>query len=277
MSSRNPHIDWPRTLQAACRIIERSDPMPTLDALAAELGVGASELQRQFTRRLGASPKAYGQALQLHRLARAAGGSKAIDAVLDAGFSSVAAAYDRATTRLGAAPARFRGDISIDWWLGLSELGWMLMAATEKGICWLSFGDRPGELLEEMRAAFPKASFGDGEQRLRDWFDAVRDFILLPEEALCLPVDIQGTAFQASVWKALQKIPLGEKRSYSQLAKDLGKPNATRAVASACARNRIALLIPCHRVVGKDGSLAGYRWGVERKRELLERETMIEQ
>ncbi|MDX1443471.1 MAG: methylated-DNA--[protein]-cysteine S-methyltransferase [Gammaproteobacteria bacterium] len=273
MNSRNARIDWPRTLLAACRQIETSDLVPSLEQLASSLDVSASELQRQFTRRLGISPKAYGQALQLHRLARGGGDSKrAIDTIYDAGFESLAVAYERSATRLGAAPGRLRRDIDIDWWLGLSDLGWMLMAATEKGICWLSFDDEPGALLEEMHAAFPRARFRDGEQRLRQWFDTVRDFVLLPREALDLPVDIQGTAFQAGVWKALQKVPLGTTVSYSELASQLGRPKAARAVASACARNKVALLIPCHRVVAADGSLAGYRWGVERKASLLERE-----
>jgi len=123
-----------------------------------------------------------------------------------------------------------------------------------------------------MRAAFPKAKLFNDEQRLYAWFQQVRDFVLLPQEALDLPVDIQGTAFQSRVWRALRRIPLGSTASYTQVARRLGEPRATRAVASACARNQVALLIPCHRVVAADGRLSGYRWGVDRKRELLSRE-----
>lgn len=148
----------------------------------------------------------------------------------------------------------------------------MLMAATDKGICWLAFGDAPGSLLEELHAAFPRARFHNDEARLREWFDRVREFVLLPRAALDLPVDIQGTAFQASVWKILRKIPLGKTLSYSDVAALLDRKQAVRAVASACARNKLALLIPCHRVVAADGSLAGYRWGIERKAVLLARE-----
>lgn len=146
------------------------------------------------------------------------------------------------------------------------------MAATDKGICWLAFGDEPADMLEELHAAFPKARFSNEEPRLKAWFDAVRDFILLPREALDLPMDIQGTAFQAGVWKVLGTIPLGTTHSYSEVAVKLGRTGAVRAVASACASNKVALLIPCHRVVARNGGLAGYRWGVERKQALLERE-----
>lgn len=273
MNSPDRNIDWPRVLLDACRGIESADTPPTLHALASMLGVGASELQRQFTRRLGISPKAYAQALQLHRLARAGGDrGNALDAVYAAGFESATTGYENATRHLGLPPGRLRQRVDIGWWLGLSDLGWMLMAATAKGICWLAFGDEPGALVEDLRAAFPKARLHNDEARLRGWFDRVRDFILLPREALDLPLDIQGTAFQAGVWKMLRKIPLGDTLAYGEVASRLGQPAAARAVAAACASNRIALLIPCHRVVGADGRLSGYRWGVERKRTLLARE-----
>lgn len=273
MNRRKPPIDWPRLLVHACRIIETSEFPPRLGALSGQLGVSASELQRQFTRRLGVSPKTYAQALALHRLARSvARESNTLNAVYAAGFESLTAAYDNANSRLGVAPGRLRGELAIEWWMGLSDLGWMLMAATVNGICWLAFGDEPGTLLEELRAAFPQARLMNNEDRLVDWFNRVRNFILLPREALELPLDVQGTAFQASVWKVLAKIPLGHTVSYSQVAQRLGRTTAVRAVASACASNRVALLIPCHRVVAADGGLAGYRWGVARKAALLERE-----
>lgn len=278
MSSREPKgnrskIDWPRTLLAACRAIEGRESAPSLAELAAELGVSAYELQRQFTRRLGVSPKAYSQALQLHRLVRETRhNDSTLDSVYSAGFESATTAYASSRRHLGVPPARLRKPIAIGWWLGLSDLGWMLMAATEKGICWLAFGEEPGAMLEELYAAFPKARFANDERRLREWFERIRDFVLLPREALNLPIDVQGTAFQASVWKILRKIPLGKTVSYKDVAERLGNLEAVRAVASACARNRIALLIPCHRVVGSDGRLAGYRWGLERKATLLERE-----
>jgi len=258
-------------LKLACRLIERE--APGLDELAQQLAVGRSELQRQFTRRLGVSPKAYAQALALHRLAQgAAGGKTALQAVFEAGFGTNSAAYATTSDTLGVTPGELRRDLNIGWWMGLSDLGWMLIGATARGICWLTFGPEPGALLGELRATFPKAAFYNDESRLYAWFDQVRDFVLLPREALDLPLDIQGTAFQSRVWKALRQIPLGETASYSEVARRLGEPQATRAVASACAKNKIALLIPCHRVVAVDGSLAGYRWGAQRKSELLKRE-----
>lgn len=273
MTSPRTRIDWPRTLMRACRRIETADAPPSLAELAAGFSVSASELQRQFTARLGISPKAYSQALKLHRLARRVSGSgNALDAMLDAGFDSVASGYESVGGTLGAPPGKLKRDISIGWWLGMSDLGWMLMAATSKGICWLSFGNEPGAMLEELHAAFPKARFHNDEMRLSEWFEQVREFILLPKEALDLPLDVQGTAFQAGVWKALRKIPLGETVTYSRIAENLGRNQAARAVAQACASNKIAILIPCHRVTGAAGRLAGYRWGLQRKSALLERE-----
>ena len=264
-------INWPKVLNDACRLIEGEGP--GLENLAARLEVGRSELQRQFTRRLGTSPKAYTQALALHRLASgAAAGRTALDVVFDAGFGTSSAAYAAVAETLGVTPGRLRGPLDVGWWMGLSDLGWMLLGATDRGVCWLTFGEEPGSLLEEIRAAFPKARLFNDESRLYGWFEQVRDFVLLPREALDLPLDIQGTAFQSRVWRALRQIPLGNTVSYGQLARQLGEARAVRAVASACGRNHVAVLIPCHRVVASDGELAGYRWGIERKRALLRRE-----
>ncbi|MDR3414662.1 MAG: methylated-DNA--[protein]-cysteine S-methyltransferase [Nevskia sp.] len=278
MASRPPgkkaaRTDWPRVLMSVCRRIEQAAETPTLAQLAAAARVSPSELQRQFTRRLGVSPKAYAQALALHRLTRrlSARGT-ALDAVFEAGYESSAAAYANAGAALGATPGKLRGAVDIGWWMGLSDLGWMLLAATAHGVCWLAFGDEPGGLLEDLRAAFPKARLHNDEARLYGWFERVREFVLLPREALDLPLDIQGTAFQSRVWRALRQVPLGETVTYGTMAARLGQPSASRAVAAACAGNRIAMLIPCHRVVGAGGRLAGYRWGVRRKAALLQRE-----
>ena len=275
-ASRPRQVDWSRILQSACRIIETD--APGLEELARRVGVSRSELQRQFTRRLGVSPKVYSQTLNLHRLAQRAGTRRSVlDAVFDAGFGTNSAAYAAASEALGVTPGRLRGALYIGWWMGLSDLGWMLLGATEAGICWLTFGSRPGGMLEELRAAFPNAHLCNDEERLYAWFEKVRDFVLLPREALDLPVDIQGTAFQSRVWRALRDIPLGKTETYGEVARRLGEPKAARAVASACARNHVALLIPCHRVVASDGSLAGYRWGVRRKGNLLQRETQAQE
>jgi AraC family transcriptional regulator, regulatory protein of adaptative response / methylated-DNA-[protein]-cysteine methyltransferase len=270
---KGSRVNWPEVLKLACTLIERE--APRLEELAKKLAVGRSELHRQFTRRLGVSPKAYTQALALHRLVHgAAVGRTALEVVFDAGFGTNSAAYANASEALGATPGGLRSDLSIGWWMGLSDLGWMLLGATARGICWFTFGEEPGAMLEELRAAFPKATLYNDEMRLYAWFKKVRDFVLLPREALDLPVDVQGTAFQSRVWKALRQIPLGDTVSYSDVAKRIGEPTAIRAVASACAKNQIAVLIPCHRVIATDGRLAGYRWGLERKRELLKREAV---
>ena len=275
-ASRARQVDWPRILQSACRIIE-SDA-PGLEELAKRVGVSRSELQRQFTHRLGVSPKAYTQTLNLHRLAKGVGPRRnVLDAVFEAGFGTNSAAYSAASEAMGVTPGRLRGALDVGWWMGLSDLGWMLLGATTAGICWLTFGSKPGELLEELRAAFPSARLYNDEARLYAWFEKVRDFVLLPREALDLPVDIQGTAFQSRVWRALRDIPLGKTETYGAVARRLGEPKSVRAVASACARNHVALLIPCHRVVTSDGSPGGYRWGMRRKKSLLQREARAEE
>jgi AraC family transcriptional regulator of adaptative response/methylated-DNA-[protein]-cysteine methyltransferase len=258
-------------LRDGCRLIERESL--GLETLAGRVGVSRAELQRQFKRRLGTSPKAYAQALALHRLARASNtGRNTLNAVLDAGFEANSTAYEVATGAFGVTPGQLRTGMGIGWWMGLSDLGWMLLGASARGICWLTFGQEPGLMLQELRAAFPKATLHNDEDRLYAWFERVRDFVLLPREALDLPIDVQGTAFQSRVWRALREIPLGSTASYSEVAQALGQPTASRAVAAACANNHVALLIPCHRVIGSDGQLTGYRWGVTRKRTLLARE-----
>jgi len=262
--------DWPRVLLDTCRRIEAAEREPTLEALAKAAGVGAAELQRQFRARLGSSPKEYARARKLHRLSSVLHRERnVLDATLEAGFESPTRAWAAANDAFGVPPGKLRAIETLGVWLGLSELGWMLMAASERGVCWLSFGDEPDALLDELRKAHPRAQLVDDEARLRSWFEIVREHLLLPRPSLDLPVDIRGTAFQSRVWQALRAIPLGQTRSYGALAAELGAPTASRAVASACARNRIALVIPCHRVIGGDGGLAGYRWGVERKRRLL--------
>jgi AraC family transcriptional regulator of adaptative response/methylated-DNA-[protein]-cysteine methyltransferase len=267
---RDTGHDWPRVLLSTCRRIESSERELPLAELAALAGVGAAELQRQFRARLGSSPKEYARARKLHRLSSVLHRERnVLDATLEAGFESPTRAWATAGAAFGVSPGQLRAIETLGVWLGLSELGWMLMAASERGVCWLAFGDDPDALLAELRVAHPKAQFVDDEARLHDWFEQVREHLLLPRPSLDLPLDIRGTAFQARVWSALRSIPLGETRSYGALAAELGAPTATRAVASACARNRIALVIPCHRIIGSDGGLAGYRWGVERKRRVL--------
>ena len=268
-------IDWPSRLVHCCRLIEAATTPPSLEELAKTAKVSSGELQRQFTHRLGTSPKAYAEALRLHRLVRGnVLGGDTLQTLYAAGYQSVSSGYASARRHLDMTPAGIAKARSIGWWLGLSDLGWMLMAASEKGICWLSFGDQPPRMLEQLQATFPKACLVNDEARLSAWFESVREHILLPETAISLPLDVQGTAFQAAVWRALRRIPLGQTRSYSELAEEIGRPKAVRAVASACAGNKVSVLIPCHRVLGADGRLAGYRWGVQRKATLLDREAV---
>jgi len=270
MKHAHRSIDWSRVLLHTCRRIEAGEGALRLAQLAAAEGVSPAELSRQFQKRLGVTPRAYRQALMLHRLAGGvASAPNTLQAMLAAGFESVSAGYEVTRRSLGVPPGRLRGSLEIDWWLGLTALGWMMMAASSRGICWLAFGDSPGALVEGLRSAFPRAGLQPGEARLRGWFEDVREFILLPERALDLPVQVQGTAFQARVWRALQRVPLGATLSYSELARRAGKPRAVRAAASACAANRVALLIPCHRALRSDGGAGGYRWGLERKARLL--------
>lgn len=265
---------WARRIVATCRRIEAGDPEPGLDELARAAGTGTAQLVRRFRERLGVTPREYAAALRLVRLGGPAGvEARAIDRVLEAGFRSVGRGYAESVRSLGLPPGRLRDAPVIDWWVGLSDLGWLLVAATGRGICRIAFGDDPLALRDDLAAAFPRARLRHDEDRLRGWFDAVRDHVLLPAVAIDLPLDIQGTAFQAKVWAALRRIPLGTTTSYSALAGSLGAPTAARAVAAACAANPVAVLVPCHRVVAADGSLAGYRWGLRRKRALLARES----
>jgi AraC family transcriptional regulator of adaptative response/methylated-DNA-[protein]-cysteine methyltransferase len=269
-------IDWSRVLLRTCRRIEAAAAALPLARLAQAEALSSSVLSRQFRLRLGSTPKAYQQALLLQRLTRGVGSAPdTLQAMLAAGFETPSAGYVLSRRSLGVPPGRLRQPLQLDGWLGLSALGWMLMAATGRGICWLSFGEQPAALLGELRRAFPRAQLQPGEARLRAWFEAVREFILLPGEALSLPLDVQGTAFQARVWRALQRVPLGETVSYGELARQLGLPRASRAVGSACGANRVALLIPCHRALRADGRPGGYRWGLARKARLLAAEAPL--
>ncbi len=264
---------WTMRIVAACRRIEDGDPPPPLDEIARAAESSVWQLVRRFRERLGVTPREYAAALRLVRLAGpVAAEARAIDRVFDAGYRSVGRGYAESIRSLGLPPGRLRKAPRIDWWVGLSDLGWLLIAATGRGICRIAFGDDPLILRDELAATFPNARLHHDDGRLRTWFDAVRDQILLPARAIELPLDVQGTAFQARVWAALRQIPLGTTTSYSALAERLGAPKASRAVAAACAANPVAVVVPCHRVVAIDGSLAGYRWGLERKRALLGRE-----
>lgn len=250
----------------------------SLSELANAVGLSASHLQRRFAARYGLSPAAYLAQRKLGALKSALrGGGEVSAALYDAGYGSPSRVYEDGAAKLGMTPARYRDGGSgehIRWSLVETALGTALVATTQRGICMVELGDDPHVLEAKLRAEFPQAAL----QRV----DAGRDEFLAPRlrvvaDALSgkraqVPVDLIGTAFQKKVWDALMKIPAGETRSYAELALQLDMPRAARAVASACAHNRVAVVVPCHRVIRGDGSLGGYRWGLPLKEHLLQRE-----
>jgi AraC family transcriptional regulator of adaptative response/methylated-DNA-[protein]-cysteine methyltransferase len=239
-------------------------------------------VQRLFKEQMGASPLQYQRALRAARLRDALKqGESVTNAIYNAGFGSSSRGYDGA--QLGMTPARFakggRGE-QIGWCCTRSPFGWVIVGATQRGLCWLSLAGTKSEAEASLREEFPAATL-KRDPSLTNMVDAALNTVAgkmnsskksAPPQVAAPQVDLRGTAFQLKVWQALRRIPRGETRSYSQLARELGDPKATRAVARACATNRVAIVVPCHRVVGASGSLTGYRWGVERKRMLLEAE-----
>jgi len=235
-------------------------------------------VQRLFKEKMGVSPLQYQRSLRASRLRGALKETgRVTDAIYEAGYGSSSRAYEG--TQLGMTPARFakggEGE-SIRWCSARSPFGWIVVGSTQRGLCWLSLAETAAEAESSLRAEFPAAELrrDPSLSRLVDAaLQSVRDGEdLAASRAAGDALDLRGTVFQLRVWQALRQIPRGETRSYSQLARDLGEPNATRAVARACATNRVALVVPCHRVVGASGSLTGYRWGVERKKQLLDAE-----
>ncbi|OLE32485.1 MAG: bifunctional transcriptional activator/DNA repair enzyme protein Ada [Alphaproteobacteria bacterium 13_1_20CM_3_64_12] len=241
----------------ACALIRASDELPSLAELAGAAGISRFHFHRVFKQITGATPREWGKA---HR------------------FGASSRAYEAAPNGLGMTPAtRRRGGKgeTIRFTIVSTWLGWAMVAATERGICMTALGDNRASLETELRRRFPAAQLQPADAALSGWAERVVRYITRPGDTLDLPLDIRGTAFQARVWRALQKIPPGRTATYSDIAAALGQPRAVRAVAQACASNKLAVVVPCHRVVRRDGDLAGYRWGVERKRALLakERET----
>ena len=260
----------------ACRLIETAEEMPNLDALAGSAGMSRFHFHRVFRTITGVTPKAYAAAHRARRVREALPQSSTVtEAIYGAGFNSSGRFYAKSEQVLGMTPTRFRSGGSgaaIRFAVGECSLGSILVAATDKGVCAILLGDKPEALVRELEDRFPKATLIGGDEAFEQWVAKVVGFVEAPALGLDLPLDVRGTAFQQRVWQALRKIPVGSTVTYSQIAKRIGLPKAVRAVAHACATNAIAVAIPCHRVVRNDGSLAGYRWGVERKRALLERE-----
>ncbi|MGM0785451.1 MAG: bifunctional DNA-binding transcriptional regulator/O6-methylguanine-DNA methyltransferase Ada [Pseudomonadota bacterium] len=264
----------------ACRLIETSDELPSLDELARAAGLSRFHFHRVFKSVTGLTPKAYAVTCRAERARRALVQRETVtEAIYEAGFSSSGRFYASSDKMLGMTPQRYRSrgeGIEIRFALGECSLGAILVAASEKGICAISLGDDPERLLEEFQERFANATLVPGGKEFDAWVAQVVGFVEAPDVGLSLPLDLRGTAFQQRVWQALTEVPVGATISYAELAQRIGSPRAVRAVASACAANPIALAIPCHRVVRRDGALSGYRWGVERKRELIERESQRE-
>ena len=260
----------------ACRLIERSDELPSLDRLAAAAGLSRFHFHRVFKRLTGVTPKAYADGQRARRVRDGlAAGASVTAAMYGAGFNSSGRFYASAAARLGMRPSVARAGgagTTIRFAVGQCSLGAVLVAATEVGVCTIALGDDPDRLVRALQDRFPKAALAGGDAGFERWVAAVVGLVEQPALGLDLPLDIRGTAFQLRVWEALRAIPPGETASYAQVARRIGQPGASRAVAAACAANPVAVAIPCHRVVRTDGSLSGYRWGVQRKAALLERE-----
>ena len=262
----------------ACRLIETADEMPTLDALASAAGLSRFHFHRVFKTTTGLTPKAYAVALRARRVrAELARSDSVTEAIYDAGFNSSGRFYASADALLGMTPTDFRAGgegAVIRFAVGECSLGSILVAATERGVCAILLGDDPDVLARDLQDRFPKARLVGGDRDFERLVAKVVGFVEAPALGLDLPLDVRGTAFQQRVWQALREIPVGSTSTYTKIAARIGAPRAVRAVARACASNAIAVAIPCHRVVRRDGSLSGYRWGVERKRRLLEREAV---
>lgn len=267
------------TLEHVRQLLERADEAPTLQALADAARLSPSHLQRAFRRRYGMSPAEYHRARRFGQLKNALRKGAAVsDAVYDAGFGSGSRVYEHSDRLLGMTPASYRAGgagADIRYTTTATPLGRLLVATTSRGICSVTLGDSDAELEQRLADEFPHASRERVDAGREEWLDAVIARIAselgwsdadAPELP---PLDVAATAFQWRVWNALTRIPSGTTKSYGELARELGMPNAARAIGNACGNNRLALIVPCHRIVREDGSLGGWRWGVERKRELL--------
>jgi AraC family transcriptional regulator of adaptative response/methylated-DNA-[protein]-cysteine methyltransferase len=263
----------------ACRRIDLAESMPDLATLAREAGLSRFHFHRLFKRHTGMTPKAYVSAQRARRVRDALlRGGDVTGAIYDAGFGSNGRFYAGSGAALGMTPSSYRGGgagATIRFALGECSLGSILVAATDKGICAILLGDDASALLRDLEDRFPKAQLVGGDRGFERLVAQVAGLVEAPGSSPDLPLDLRGTAFQHRVWQALRKIRPGTTASYSEIARRLGRPGCARAVAGAVAANPLAVAIPCHRVIRSDGSLSGYRWGVSRKRALLEREARM--
>ncbi|MBD8602581.1 bifunctional DNA-binding transcriptional regulator/O6-methylguanine-DNA methyltransferase Ada [Pseudomonas sp. CFBP 8771] len=271
-----PTAHHSQLVAAACRQIEASDAPPELSALAERAGLSPWHFHRVFKAVTGLTPRSYASARRAQKVREQLQQGKSVTETLYAsGFNSSGRFYEAANGMLGMTPAAFRqggSKASIHFALAQCSLGAVLVACSERGVCAILLGDEPQALLDDLQRRFPKAVLIGADSDFEAIVAKVLGFIEAPKAGLDLPLDIRGTAFQQRVWQALGKIEPGTTASYAQVAASIGAPSAVRAVAGACAANALAVAVPCHRVVRTDGGLSGYRWGIERKRELLERE-----
>jgi len=259
-----------------CRLIEAAETAPALDELASMAGLSPYHFHRVFKAVTGLTPKAYAVAHRANRMRAELDRSETVTAaIFDAGYNSNARFYEKSDEVLGMTPSSYRAggaNTEIHFAIGECSLGSILVAASVRGVCAVLLGDDPDALARELQDKFPRATLIGGDKGFEQIVAKVVGFVEAPALGLDLPLDVRGTAFQKRVWQALRKIPVGSTASYTDIAKQIGSPSAVRAVAQACAANVLAVAIPCHRVVRNDGALSGYRWGVERKRALLDRE-----
>lgn len=275
----DPAEDRVALIAEACRMIDGAEESVPLDAMAAAAGLSPSHFHRLFKATTGLTPRGYAAALKAQRLRSTLDHAATVTAAIyDAGYSSSSRFYDHSDAVLGMTPKTYRAGgaaTEICFATGQCSLGAILVAATAKGVCDIALGDDPDALLRSLQDRFPLATLSGGERDFEAIVAAVIGFVDAPDPAgpsidgHALPLDIRGTAFQQLVWTALRQILPGRTASYAEIAAVIGAPDAVRAVAGACAANRLAVVIPCHRVVRTDGTLSGYRWGVERKRTLL--------
>jgi AraC family transcriptional regulator of adaptative response/methylated-DNA-[protein]-cysteine methyltransferase len=260
----------------ACRLIETAEDMPNLDMLAEAAAMSRFYFHRIFRTVTGLTPRAYAAARRAGRVRDELSQRDTVtEAIYGAGFNSSGRFYATSSEVLGMTPTKFRSGGSgerIRFAVGECSLGSILVAATDKGVCAILLGDEPDGLVRDFQKRFPNAELVGGDPEFEQLVAKVVGFVETPALGLDLPLHVRGTAFQQRVWRALREIPLGSTASYTEIADRIGAPKAVRAVAQACASNSLAVAIPCHRVVRIDGGLSGYRWGVERKRRLLDRE-----
>jgi AraC family transcriptional regulator of adaptative response/methylated-DNA-[protein]-cysteine methyltransferase len=271
----NPTVELVRRV---CRTIETSLEEPhSLAALSAHIGVSPGHLQRTFKRLLGITPRQYADARRLDRLkARLREGENVTHALYAAGYGASSRLYEKAGAQLGMTPGTYRRGgkgMKISYAIVNSPLGRLLVAATPRGICAVCLGDSDARLRAALSSEYPRAEIRQDASGLARWLKVILNYLKGDTSRLDLPVDVVATAFQRRVWEELRRIPYGTTRSYKQVARAIGRPRAMRAVARACATNPVSLVVPCHRVIREDGGLGGYRWGLERKRALLETES----